>query len=323
MLPELAIHVANRDWGIARQFILQQQSKSRESVGLSTETDLTPLQTAALYEPEVAQRMLDTNIPLDLHSACALGRVDAVAQLANPDSLSAEADMLPPIAFALLREQMECLIELLRNGDDPNRQLARIGFFVWEVEVAAEAVWQPIHLPSTHGYMAKAPEMIDILLDHGADMDTLSPLGERSLSLAATYGWPEVIAKLIERGADVNERSSSASDLVSRLSSPGETESCEGQTPVMVAAREGSVDTVNLLIKHGAKLNVTDTLGKTVLHVAAKPWWEENVELVRKLLQEGCDPNVKDAKGRKPIEIAQDAGYAETAELLQSWSQSA
>lgn len=307
---------ATEDWETARAVILKEHRKDRESVGLSSATDLTALQLAAYYEPDFARTMLAHGVELDLHSACALGDVAAVRQSGTTTGLATTADLFPPMCFALLRQQMECVELLLQMGDDPNRSLRRIGFFVWEIEAAAREAWKPIHIPATHGYLEQASELIEILVRHGADLNARSPLGLGPLSMASIYGWIPVMNKLLELGCDVNERSFPISDEVWRLSSPAGVERSSGHTPLMIAATEGGLETAKLLISKDADLSLKDSCGSTALHIAANPWWHENVELVRLLVESGCDPHDKDDRGRAPFDVAKDAGLEQTCKVL-------
>ncbi|MEE2637990.1 MAG: ankyrin repeat domain-containing protein [Acidobacteriota bacterium] len=99
-------------------------------------------------------------------------------------------------------------------------------------------------------------ELVQLLLDHGADPSIRSTANETPLLAAAGHGWidgysqgksfPErlqVIQLLVELGADVNW----ADDA--------------GITPLMVAANMGDVDIIQYLVDEGADLSAHD-LGK-------------------------------------------------------------
>ena len=308
--------VDNADWETARGVILKKHRQDRESVGLDLQTDLTTLQLASYYEPEFAHAMLEQGFELDLHSACALGDVEAVKEAGKPSDFGTTADMLPPICFALLRQQLDCVDLMLRLGDDANRPLRRIGFFVWEIDAGSNEVWKPIHIPSTHGYLERATELINTLVIHGADINARSPLGLGPLSMASIYGWVSVIETLLDLGCDVNERSVPVSEEVWRLSSPAGVERSSGHTPLMIAAMEGGLETARLLISRGADLSLKDSVGSTALHIAANPWWQENVELAQLLVESGSDLDAKDGSGRTPLDVAKEAGFTQTCKVL-------
>ena len=77
--------------------------------------------------------------------------------------------------------------------------------------------------------------------------------GECPLHWAASGGTDrsDVIALLLEAGADVNARSGG------------------GRVPLHSAAGSGSLEHVSLLLKAGADVNARDGVGNTLLHLAA------------------------------------------------------
>ena len=308
----------DRDWDAVAKDLLESKSESRAGVGLSAETDLTTLQIAALYEPEIAHTMLAAGLTCDLHSACALGLSDQIVRLSRTTDLSEEADGLPPLGWALLSAQVGATKTLLECGDDPNRVLTRIGFFVWETEAKGEGEWRPIHLAVTHGYSAHARELTNVLVHSGANLDSACVLGEFPMHLACTYGWQEVIEELLELGADVDSRTAPCSEKVRKLSSPEGEQADHDITPLMVAAREGKADTAKLLLDRGSNVNALSAKKRTALHIAADAWWQEDVQVVEVLLNAGADPNVKDESGKTPLDLARLRNYSQVAEKIRS-----
>ena len=301
-----------------RELILAQYAKSRRAVGLDADTTLGALQLAALHEPEVAKLLLAAGVQCDLHSACALGMTDAIAGMAGPRSFGVLAEHLTPMGFAIVRAQKHSVDVLLKSGDDANRPLPRIGFFVWEVKAlaAGHGRWRPLHAAGAHGYADAAPEIVQALLEHGAALEAPCPLGCRPLHLAACYGWRPVMERLLAAGAAVDSASQAVSPAVWKMAAPEHAEPAFGQTPLAIAAREGSVAALKLLLARGANPNASDSNGQTPLHVAARPWWQECADNVELLLNAGAVPNVKDRRGRTPRDLALAAGYRRSAALL-------
>ena len=306
------------DIGRVRGLLLEEHADSRAGVGLSGDSDLTALQLAALYDQDVAKALLERGAACDLHSACALGLVDEVRRSAKAGELAVLAEHLTPMGFAILQNRLDAVRALLDAGDDPNRPLRRIGFFVWELEALAAGLgrWSPLHAAATHGYAEDASAVVAALLDAGAERDAPSSLGERAVHLAAVYGWKPVLNTLIDAGADVDSRTVRASDAVWRLSSPLGADNVYGSTPAMLAVREGGVETLGWLLARGASVDARDSGGSTLLHVAARPWWGEKPELASVLLAAGADPRAQDASGRTPYDVADAAGFTATAALL-------
>lgn len=306
------------DWGRCRAFLLQAHAERRASVGLDAASDLTALRLAALYEETAAQRMLERGLACDLHSACALGRVDDIARLASADSCGVLAEHLTPMGFALARGRLASVRALLDAGDNPRRALPRIGFFVWELAAlaAGHGRWEPLHAASAHGYAPDAGTIAAALIEAGADVEAECTLGERPLHLAATYGWLPVLETLLAAGATVDAPTAEAPPELWAMAAPKDAAPAWGQTALMVAAREGAVEAVRLLLRHGARLDARDSAGNTPLHIAARPWWRENASLVALLLDAGAARNARDNLGRTPAELAAAAGFADSAALL-------
>ena len=303
-----------------RASLLAEHAESRAGVGLSSSSDLTALQLAALYDADTANALLDGGAVCDLHSACALGRATDVRRLGRAGGFGALAEHLTPMGFALVKSQPATVDALLEAGDDPNRALRRVGFFVWELEAlrAGHGPWSPLHAACVHGYAAGAAGIVTALLEAGADRDAASPLGDRSIHLAATYGWMPVLEVLRAAGADMDSRTVPVADAVWRLSAPAAATRSSDLTPAMIAAREGRDEALRWLLAHGADANALDTLGSTALHVAARPWWGENPALAATLIEAGADPGIRDRAGRTPRDIAVAAGYLATTALFDS-----
>lgn len=112
-------------------------------------------------------------------------------------------------------------------------------------------------LTKTYGEERK-PEHLEIariLVDAGIDLDThLDQLGRTCLQGAALESWPALALTLLELGADVD--------------ATGKT----GATPLLLAGGgyegKSSEESMEILIKHGANLNVRTKDGETLLDLA-------------------------------------------------------
>ena len=300
-----------------RSLVLLGAAEARAQVGLGGASELTTLQLAALHDEELAHALLDRGMECDLHSACALGMRKRIASATDVE-FDTLAEWLTPMGFALIRGNYDAVQALLRAGDDPNRPLPRIGFFVWELEAmtGGHGTWLPIHSAATHGYADDAHRIVQRLIKGGARVDSTSPLGAQPIHLAAIYGWLPVMSTLLNHGADANARTREMSDLVWGLSAPANAHRAHRQTPLMIAAHEGTTPAARLLLKRGATVGLRDSFGSTALHAAASAWWNENTEFVSLLLESGADASARNSRDRTPHDLAAAAGYTASAALL-------
>lgn len=118
---------------------------------------------------------------------------------------------------------------------------------------------------------------------------------ERPLFFAAQSGHTDVVALLLERGADPN----TVLDFGS---------------PLQKAARNNRVDVVDLLLRSGADANlIAGDLDQTALHEAAERGAMDTAKL---LVQRGADVNARDRWGVPPIHLAARKGRAEMLVFL-------
>eukprot|EP01111_Echinosteliopsis_oligospora_P011001 TRINITY_DN3525_c0_g1_i1.p1 TRINITY_DN3525_c0_g1~~TRINITY_DN3525_c0_g1_i1.p1 ORF type:complete len:328 (+),score=67.78 TRINITY_DN3525_c0_g1_i1:65-1048(+) len=165
----------------------------------------------------------------------------------------------------------------------------------------------PLHLAVSRG----KEEAVEILLKAGCDpnvKDKKPQIRLTPIQLAVRSPKPsiKIIESLIQAGADVN------------------SEATDKTTPLFIAVRSGNVDVVQLLLKHGANINIQDnppTSGWTAyrvttpLHIAVSAG---NEELVKILISHGGNPNLQlmDDVGETLLHVAALMHRKSIAELL-------
>jgi hypothetical protein len=109
---------------------------------------------------------------------------------------------------------------------------------------------------------------------------------------------PAMMELLIEQGADVNARSIHR-DYQRRVTAEGRPKSLDsgGFTPLLYAARENCIACVDVLLAHGADIDLPDPDGVSPLHVAVM---NANWDLARQLIEAGADVNQWDIYGAAP-----------------------
>jgi uncharacterized protein len=104
-------------------------------------------------------------------------------------------------------------------------------------------------------------EVMRLLLEHGADAKVATDKNETALLLLAGAGWP-----LGQGYIRTDEEIMAALDLlVKDLHMDVNAATSEGITPVLCAVFKGTNNVVQYLVDHGAKLDVKDKAGRTVI----------------------------------------------------------
>lgn len=152
-------------------------------------------------------------------------------------------------------------------------------------------------------------EHVKLLLQHGADPNTIDSAGEAPLQAAARYGHLDCAGVLVDAGASLDycpppERTDfsesalcsavrKAPDLVAFLLSCGADPSAASSArrlPLVIAAEQGSVETVESLLAANSRIDEQDSDGRTALHAAIDAG---SVPLVKTLLARGADPEIE------------------------------
>jgi len=117
------------------------------------------------------------------------------------------------------------------------------------------------------------PEIIELLLDYGANVNEKGSRGRTPLHYAAIDSiGNENIDLLLKRGADINKKDS------------------KGWTPIFNAIQSGGGDQVINLVDKGAKLNVANSDGDTPLHMLARQ--HIDFDILELFLKKGANPSV-------------------------------
>ncbi|HPR39219.1 MAG TPA: ankyrin repeat domain-containing protein [Spirochaetota bacterium] len=154
---------------------------------------------------------------------------------------------------------------------------------------------------------ADKTEMVRLLLDRGADIESADVLGTNSLLLASIGLKYNTVALLLERKANVNAFVKTTGDnalmyVINQSRTDKEKE---------------SIRMMNLLIDNGININFQGPQGNTAL-MYASGWGvvTKNTERARILLDKGAKVNLQNKKGETALMLAANRGYVETAKLL-------
>ncbi|XP_077573135.1 uncharacterized protein ankrd24 [Stigmatopora nigra] len=123
--------------------------------------------------------------------------------------------------------------------------------------------------------------------------------------------WSRSDERLLQ-AVEQNEADKVAALILKKGLSPTKLDA-EGKSAFHLCVSQGHVDCLEVIIAHGADLNVTDRAGFGALHLAAK---NGQAECLKRLLQERLEVDCIDAIGRTPLHHAAVNGCILCTEIL-------
>jgi ankyrin repeat protein len=225
----------------------------------------------------------------------------------------------------------------------------------------------PLHLAS----IFRHDEIVDLLIQHKADVDLLNSQWQTPMHLASLYGNPESIKLLLAGGVKINIRDADGNtplhiavlyrhpenlDEILKVNPDIDAVNKEGYTPLLLAVRRPDNEkAIELLLQHGADMNIPDPAGRNALLVSVGSHQKDYIELlvsnwidinsqdndgntalhyplmnvlenklylpyskeiVKILLEEGADPHIRNKEGKSPTDLAAESGENELINLL-------
>ncbi|KAK1832426.1 ankyrin repeat-containing domain protein [Podospora conica] len=287
-----------------------------------------------------------------LHCAASVNYDDEVIKVliahgADVDCAADDECGWSPLWFAVREGHVGVARKLLDYGCDPNFQsLEGVTPLYSAVEGGPDANMEIIDLlcdsgadPSStwKGYSilraaVDAKCSVDVvrkLVATGSDVNEQPDLGLTPLELAAKE-CPDLVPYLVEHGADVNlkgyngglaihaavicDAPVSVLECLLKAGSQVDPVDSKGNTPLIIAARQGSTAAVKILIDHGAYV---DCVNDEVLTPLAMSVYAKSLDVARLLIDSGADIDVPlfDA-GLRVIHIAAEEGENDLIRLL-------
>lgn len=264
---------------------------------------------------------------------------------ADPEQLSLDENLTydsftTPLIAAVRTRQVSVVKTLLQQHQvDANRRV--FTFIDEEAPSGMKYVTRtPLFVASQLGDLA----LVQILLDHGAEVNRQDYLGFTPLMAASKMGHAKVVRFLLAKGADVHDSSDGHADIheetdvlrpttgatslflacekghlaiVKRLLSYGAEADVEREdtlTPLSMALHRGYDNVAIQLIKAGANVTRLDTNDWTPLHLASL---HGRAEVVPHLLKRGANVNQITRDGDTPLMVtAYGQGDIRVARLL-------
>jgi ankyrin repeat protein len=137
--------------------------------------------------------------------------------------------------------------------------------------------------------------MVKILVEEGADIHANDSHKDTVLAKAAMAGSTEIVELLLGR-------IKTEADRYNFVNLPDEM----GFTPLMCAAMNGRTDTVKVLMRGGAEVNITNANGDTAAHLAAT--WG-HMETMHALFEGGADITMPNGNGLDIPRVAEANGF--------------
>jgi ankyrin repeat protein len=258
------------------------------------------------------QRKANPNAPqIDgttaLHWAVRVDDLELAEMLivAGANVSAATREGVKPLQLAAMNGNAAMLGKLIRAGADPNAPLTQYG---------DTALMMAARTGKT--------DAITLLLETGAQVNAKETWGgTTALMWAASEGHPAAVKTLLDHGADANARSNFVAAANGRgfegrtpvAAKPGAAveEFASGSlTPLMLTAREGDVESAELLVAAGADVNAIAGDGKDALGLAI---FNGNYDVASFLIDKKSNVNQADTQGFTPLFWAVDRRNMETA----------
>ena len=227
---------------------------------------------------------LDYFFDLDNPHFLALARLEHPRELLTFSMYGPPADLLRPagpLYFAAWRGLRGLVERLLTKDPQHVNQLG--GYY-----------GTPLHASVRAGHIGVS----QLLLAHGADINSRCSDNHTLLYYASTNGRLKTVKWLLDQGAEVDSRER------------------RGETPLHYAADQGLLEVCRILLEHSADVNSRDTNGWTPLHYASRGWHEGCAGVVRLLLDRGADVGARNLSGKTASNVADGTEREQILQLL-------
>ena len=144
----------------------------------------------------------------------------------------------------------------------------------------------PLVSPLGAALYRKHFEVVELLHEHGADVNVWGNGKRTLLHVASRNGHADMAVWLLDHGAAVNAQM----DI--------------GWTALHLATWNGRLETVQMLLEHNADIHVRNNRGEVALHLAARHYltnYQIKINIFQLLLDHGADINARDNKGLIPL----------------------
>lgn len=267
------------------------------------------IEASAPAEPALPQSALDERLLAAVRAGDLTAASDWLTRGANPDAAppAGARDQRSALVLAAELPDTRLLRMLIGKGAQVNRSHAGL---------------TPL-LAATRACNQGRPETVTSLIANGADTALADSEGNTPLHHAALCAEPAIAAILIDAQASLEARNRNQATplavaaeaanwpLLKFLAEHGAQP--DPALPVAAGITDDDPEGVGILLKHKARVNAVDALGRSALVHAAR---ENHVEIARVLLEAGTDAALADRYGTTPLMEAARAGATAIVTLL-------
>ena len=297
-----ALHIAtlNQNTNVVER-LLRAGSMPRATVDLAETTE------GANYYEEINVNALCFGGTTALHFASGDGCIDILNLLlaANAKIDSQGEDGFTALHIASSKGHAEIVKNLLAAGANvtiqtkegkaaihlaENPAVLKQLIIVTGVDWRSSQEWTALHFAAREGRM----DLLNCLLEAGADVASKTVEGFTPLQLAAYNGHVDIAQRLIEVKPEMSP------DIW-------------GATPLHKAAENGHHHALQPLIDAGAEIEASDNQGLTALHLASLGG---HLEVTQRLLQAGAIAGPRDTEGFTPLHLASREGHLQIVDVL-------
>uniref|UniRef100_A0A6J0U0C7 Protein phosphatase 1 regulatory inhibitor subunit 16B n=1 Tax=Pogona vitticeps TaxID=103695 RepID=A0A6J0U0C7_9SAUR len=242
------------------------------------------------FEASVA--LLEASLRNDIEEVCYLLNNNFSPDLCNEDGLTA-------LHQCCIDNYEEIVKLLLNHGANVNAK--------------DNELWTPLHAAATCGHI----NLVKILIQHGADLLAVNADGNMPYDLCEDEPTLDVIEtcmayqgitqeKINEtRAAPEQAMVDDIADLIATGQELNRTDA-QGATLLHIAAANGYLHAAEILLDHGARLDVKDWDGWEPLHAAA--FWG-HMQMAELLVSHGADLNARTAMDEMPIDLCEEEEF--------------
>ena len=256
----------------------------------------------------LAQACISGDSCLVRHLLTACVRVDTLLSQQNRDGKTA-------LHEACIHSRLECVRVLLEAGSDPN--------------ALKRADWTPLMLACTRDNL----DIVKLLVESGGKLYLKNKDGWNSFMIACRHGNVSILKYHLEvdytvcecvsnngrlpiHTAAINNQHRSLVFLLNNCKVDINQQDVCGVTAIMDACRLHDTTIMSLLLTAGARTDILDRLGRTVLHSAAQAGSHECIHVLSKRTE--VSVNARASQGLTPLHYAMRDGHESAVNVLLS-----